>query len=110
MIGSYVLAGEIASLYRKDRPYSIAAVVEGLKNYEEKFRPIATANHGGSEWFNEWFESILAPKSSLGISIMHTFVAVAAYLRLDQRIGFDSKTSKWPLPEYPELERDLTLD
>lgn len=46
MIGSYVLAGEIASLYGKGGQYSTAAVVEGLRNYEKKFRPIATANHG----------------------------------------------------------------
>jgi 2-polyprenyl-6-methoxyphenol hydroxylase-like FAD-dependent oxidoreductase len=106
LVGSYILAGEIATMLVKNKSSPTAAVIQGAKNYEEKFRPIATANHGGSEWFNEWFESVLAPRSSLGISIMHKVAAVAAYLRLDQRIGFDSKTSKWPLPDYPELERE----
>lgn len=101
LIGAYILAGEIATRYKKDRSSPTAAVVQGAKSYEEKFRPIATANHGGSEWF----ESLTNPRSSLGIWLMHTYLRVAAYFRLDQVVSFDGKTAKWQLPEYPELER-----
>lgn len=102
LVGAYVLAGEIATLYEKDKSSPTAAVVKGAKNYEEMFRPIVTSMHGGSEWF----ESLSSPRSSFGIRVLHAFAGLAAYLRLDQRIGFDTKTSKWPLPDYPVLERE----
>lgn len=102
LIGSYVLAGEIATLYEKDRSSPTAAVIQGAKNYEEKFRPIATAMHGGSKRM----EDLLFPRSSFGIWILHTFARVASYLRFDQMTGLDNKTSKWHLPDYPELERE----
>jgi 2-polyprenyl-6-methoxyphenol hydroxylase-like FAD-dependent oxidoreductase len=108
LIGAYILAGEIAALYEKDRSSPTAAVVRGAKNYEEKFRPIATAKHGGDEWidFQPVVEAVSFPKSRFGISLLHTFARIAAYFRLDQGIGLDGKTSKWQLPDYPELERE----
>ncbi|KAF4626026.1 hypothetical protein G7Y89_g12138 [Cudoniella acicularis] len=103
LIGSYILAGEIATLYEKDRSSPTAAVIQGAKNYEKKFRPIATAKHGSG---SEWFESVMFPRSSFGIWSLHTFARVAAYFRLDRGAGLDGKTSKWQLPDYPELERE----
>ncbi|KAI8628556.1 FAD/NAD(P)-binding domain-containing protein [Xylariaceae sp. FL1651] len=100
LVGSYILAGEIATLYEKDRSSPTAAIIQGAKNYEDKWRPVATANHGRSEWF----ESFSSPRSKLGISILHTFAAIAAYLRLDQKIDFEGANAKWQLPDYPTLE------
>ncbi|KAM0252549.1 hypothetical protein ACHAQJ_007681 [Trichoderma viride] len=100
LVGAYVLAGEIATSLKKDNSTSAAAIMEAAKNYEEKFRPIATSMHGSYEWV----EDLLAPKSNLGIWVLHTFARVAAYLQLGQMDGLDEKTSKWKLPEYPELE------
>lgn len=100
LVGAYVLAGEIATLLKKDNVSSSTAVIQGAKNYEEKFRPIATSMHGGYEWF----EDLLAPKSRFGIWILHTFARVAAYLRLGEMEGLDAKTAKWQLPHYLELE------
>jgi len=101
MIGAYLLAGEIATLLAKNPSSPTAAVVQGAKNYEEIFRPIATSNHGGSERF----ESLMFPKSNIGIWILHSFARVAAALKLDQGMGWDSKTAKWQLPEYSELDK-----
>jgi 2-polyprenyl-6-methoxyphenol hydroxylase-like FAD-dependent oxidoreductase len=102
LVGAYILAGEIATSYRKDRSSPTAAVLHGAKNYEEKFRPIATAMHNS----NQWAESVLFPRSHLGIWCLHAFAKVMAYLRLDQMAGLDDKTSKWQLPDYPELETE----
>jgi 2-polyprenyl-6-methoxyphenol hydroxylase-like FAD-dependent oxidoreductase len=102
LIGSYILAGEIATLYEKDRSLPTAAVVQAAKKYEETFRPIATAKHESPQWF----ENIMFPTSSFGIWSLHTFARIAAYFRLDQGVGLDGKTSKWELPDYPELERE----
>ena len=102
VVGSYVLAGEIARLFVRDRSSPTAAVIQGAKNYEEKFRPIATAMQGGSEWV----ESILSPRSKLGIWALHMSARTAAYFQLDQGAGLDKKTSRWQLPDYPELEAE----
>ena len=100
LIGSYILAGEIASLYGKNRSLPTAVVVQGAKNYEEKFRPIAIAKHGTSQWI----EYLTFPRSRLGIKLLHAFAGIAAHFRLDQGAGLDGKTSEWQLPDYPELE------
>ncbi|KAH6606918.1 hypothetical protein Trco_006071 [Trichoderma cornu-damae] len=100
LVGAYVLAGEIATLLKKDKSSSTAAIIQGAKNYEEKFRPIATAMHGSYGWFKD----SLVPKSSLGIWCLHVFARVAAYLQLGQMDGSDEKTAKWQLPHYPELD------
>ncbi|KAI1772787.1 hypothetical protein F4818DRAFT_425596 [Hypoxylon cercidicola] len=100
LIGAYILAGEIANLYERDRPLSTAAVMQAAKSYEEKFRPVATAGHGGSRLF----ESLSAPRSRFGIWMMHMFARIASHFQLDQMGGLDSKTAKWPLPDYPKLE------
>jgi 2-polyprenyl-6-methoxyphenol hydroxylase-like FAD-dependent oxidoreductase len=104
LIGPYILAGEIATLYEKNRSSPTVAVVEGAKNYEAKFRPVATAMHGSLG--QRVSDALLFPSSSLGIWFLHTFARIAAHFRLDQGTGLDSKTSKWQLPNYPELERE----
>lgn len=99
LVGSYILAGEIATRYGKDGFSSTEAVVQAAKKYEETFRPIAMASHGG----NEFFESLITPSSTWGISVLHSIAGVLAYLQIDPGAGLDSKTSKWRFPEYPEL-------
>ncbi len=106
MVGAYVLAGEIATLLSNNPSSPTAAVIQGAKNYEDIFRPIATSNHGGSERF----DSLMFPKSNFGIWILHAFARVAASLKLGQGMAWDSKTAKWQLPEYPELEREQSKD
>ncbi|TAQ88163.1 hypothetical protein B7494_g3526 [Chlorociboria aeruginascens] len=98
LVGSYVLAGEIATLYGKDGSSPTAAVVQGAKNYAEKFHPVATAMHGSGDWFRFLF----FPRSSFGISCLHFIAKVAAYFQLGA--GFDDKPLKWQLPDYPALE------
>lgn len=105
LIGAYILAGEIATSFRKDSSSPTAAIVQGAKQYEENFRPIATATHGESEWF----KSLMFPRSKFGISMLHTFAKLAARFQFGQSSGIDNKTSKWELPDYPELNARLKL-
>ncbi|TVY13809.1 Uncharacterized protein LARI1_G007887 [Lachnellula arida] len=103
LIGPYILAGEIAALYETARWSPSAAVMQGAKNYEETFRPVATARHGS----RSWIEYVTLPTSRLGTRLLHTFAGVAAHLRFDQGCGLDRRTSRWKLPHYPELEDGL---
>jgi hypothetical protein len=98
----YILAGEVATLQEKDNLSCTAAVVQGAKIYEETLRPIGTSNHGDSERF----ESLIFPRLSWGIWILHAFAKVAASFRLDQGMDRESKTSKWQILDYPALKRD----
>ena len=101
LVGSYILAGEITALSRKNGSTMAAAVAEAAKKYEEKFRPIATATHGGSERLG----SLLFPSSNIGIWVLHTIARAAAYFRFGMASSLDdSSRAKWRLPEYPELE------
>ncbi|KAF4972007.1 hypothetical protein FSARC_1337 [Fusarium sarcochroum] len=97
IVGSYILAGEIATLYKQD---PAKAVVQGVKRYEDFFRPIATSQHGGSGFH----ESLFTPKSAFGIWMLHSVARVAAYFQLEKGLGLDSGTSKWQVPEYPALD------
>lgn len=102
LVGSYVLAGEIATLLKQDKSSPTAAVVQGAKNYEDKFRPIATAMQGRPQWF----EALTFPRTNLGIWTLHTFARMAAYMKLDQMAGLSDQQSKWQVPEYPALEEE----
>ncbi|KAI0468042.1 hypothetical protein F4859DRAFT_492466 [Xylaria cf. heliscus] len=102
LIGPYLLAGELATLYEKDKSLSTASIIQAAKSYEKMWRPIALAGHGG----NEWVGSVLPPRSALGIGIMNWVAGVIAYLRLDQYIGIDGAVGQWKLPEYPALDQD----
>ncbi|EHY58278.1 hypothetical protein HRR83_004863 [Exophiala dermatitidis] len=101
MVGAYILAGEIATLLKRDKLSPTAVVIQAAKNYEDKFRPIATASHGGSQWF----ENLASPTSTWGIAILHAFARLVAYFRVDQMAGLSNKQSKWKLPKYPELDQ-----
>ncbi|KAG0649397.1 Monooxygenase CTB7 [Hyphodiscus hymeniophilus] len=100
LVGAYVLAGEIASLYNKDGWSPTAAVVQGAKNYEERLCPIATAAQGGSKRGL----SLLLPRSNFGIKVLQTIAGLAAAFKGDQLSSVSTKTSKWSLPTYTELE------
>ncbi|KAK9784294.1 putative FAD-binding domain-containing protein [Seiridium cardinale] len=102
LVGAYVLAGEIAALHAKEG--STAAVIQGAKNYEKEFRPVATAMHGGPYWI----ESVLNPRSNLGINLMYGVAKVIAFLKLDQMAAQKGEQSKWQLPQYRELEEGQT--
>ncbi|RFU72318.1 hypothetical protein TARUN_9942 [Trichoderma arundinaceum] len=103
LVGAYVLAGEVATLFQKNKSSPTAAVVQGARNYEEKFRPIATASQSG----NPWLDSMLFPKWKMGIWFLHRYAKMASYLQLDQRAGPDKKTAKWQLPYYAELKGQM---
>ncbi|KAI8947921.1 hypothetical protein F4801DRAFT_559116 [Xylaria longipes] len=109
LIGPYLLAGELATLYEKDKSLPTASIIQAAKNYEKIWRPIALAGHGGSEWA-EWAGSMLPPRSALGIGLMNWFAGAAAYLRLDKYVGFDGAVGKWKLPDYPTLDQDQGSD
>ncbi|KIW95083.1 uncharacterized protein Z519_03666 [Cladophialophora bantiana CBS 173.52] len=101
LVGSYILAGEIVTQYEKDKSLPTAAVVQAAQTYEEKFRPIATSTHGGTERVG----FLLFPRSRPGIWLLHLFAKLAAHLRLDERVGmFGGETLKWQVPEYPALK------
>ncbi|KAI0802227.1 hypothetical protein GGR55DRAFT_683473 [Xylaria sp. FL0064] len=106
LIGPYLLAGELATLYEKDKALPTASIIKAAKEYERKWRPIALSGHGGSKWAG----SIFPPRSELGINVMNWVAGVIAYLRLDQRIGFDGAVGKWKLPYYPALDKDQGSD
>ncbi|KAI0543248.1 hypothetical protein GGR58DRAFT_451248 [Xylaria digitata] len=100
LIGPYLLAGELASRYKKGESLPTVSIIEAAKKYEEIWRPVALAGHGGSGFAG----SIFPPRSALGIGIMNWVAGVAAYLRLDKYIGFDGFVGKWKLPDYPVLD------
>ncbi|KAI0429963.1 hypothetical protein F5Y09DRAFT_244986 [Xylaria sp. FL1042] len=102
LIGPYLLAGELATLYEKDKSLPTASIIQAAKKYEKIWRPIALSGHGGSQWAG----SIFPPRSALGINMMNWVAGVMAYLRLDQHIGIDGAVGKWKLPDYPALDKD----
>ena len=99
LIGAYVLAGEIGTLLKRDNSSSTAAVMQGARNYETTFRPIATVGHGG----RGLPASIASPTSRTGIWILHTVARIVAYLKLEQVGGPSPEAAKWKLPGFPEL-------
>ncbi|KAI0527749.1 hypothetical protein F5B22DRAFT_2456 [Xylaria bambusicola] len=101
LIGPYLLAGELASLYEDDKPLPTAAIVQAAKQYEKVFRPAALAGHGESNWT----ESMFAPRTALGIAILNWIAGWAAYFRVDKRFGIDGAIGKWKLPNYPALDK-----
>ncbi|KAI0145424.1 hypothetical protein GGR57DRAFT_480168 [Xylariaceae sp. FL1272] len=105
MVGSYLLAGELATEFEKEGSKTTASIVRAAKTYEKIFRPIALSGHGGSE------ESLIGmPHSPFWIEVALRFAAVAAWLRVDKWIGFDGFAGRWKLPEYPALDEDNGLD
>jgi 2-polyprenyl-6-methoxyphenol hydroxylase-like FAD-dependent oxidoreductase len=102
LVGAYMLAGEIATLYKKDGSSPTDAVIQGAKIYEEKFRPIATAMHEGTQSF----ESLFFPGTTFGIWLLHTVAKVLSHLPLNHMPNIDKKTERWQLPDYPELETE----
>ncbi|EPS42067.1 hypothetical protein H072_3959 [Dactylellina haptotyla CBS 200.50] len=100
LAGAYILAGEITSLYAKDKSSPSKAVIEGANNYEKTYRPIANATEGGASWAYSFF----FPKSKLGIYVLHAVAGIMAKFKLEQRAGREDVQAKWKLPEYAELE------
>ncbi|KAI5859291.1 hypothetical protein GGS23DRAFT_586453 [Durotheca rogersii] len=100
LVGAYVLAGEIATLRARAGVSRSEAVIQGAKNYEERFRPLATAGHGGAQIFDYLF----LPRSPLGIGLLHACASAAAYFRLDRKASMETRVASLKLPDYPELE------
>lgn len=103
LIGAYILAGEIATLYEKDKSSPTAAVIKGAQNYEERFRPVAGSQDGDTPWIDYF----TFPRSSLGIRLLHWFVWVMSHFHFDVGTGLDKKIVAWRIPEYPELEEKV---
>ncbi|KAI1182857.1 hypothetical protein F5B17DRAFT_167942 [Nemania serpens] len=106
LIGPYLLAGELATLYENDKSLPTSSIRQAAETYEKIWRPVALAGHGGTGFAG----SIFPPRSALGISILNWVAGVAAYLRLDKYATFDGSVGKWKLPDYPALNRDHGLD
>ncbi|KAI0909623.1 hypothetical protein F4824DRAFT_488301 [Ustulina deusta] len=106
LIGPYLLAGELATLYEKDKSLPTASVIQAVKTYEKRWRPTALSGHGGDGWAGSYF----LPHSALGIYIVNWIASIVAYFRLDQYIGMDGAVEKWKLPEYPALDEDHGAD
>lgn len=114
LVGAYVLAGEIATLLmartqkqtQTQQPqtdyHHAEAVVQGARNYEARFRPVATAHHThGSPWLD--LKKRLFPTSTWGIWALQLVMGLVAYFRIEPAAGVESKTAGWQLPDYPEL-------
>jgi 2-polyprenyl-6-methoxyphenol hydroxylase-like FAD-dependent oxidoreductase len=100
LIGAYILAGEIATLYAKDKESPTDAVVKGAQNYEEKFRPIGGNGEGGTPWIDYF----MFPRSRVGIWVLHWCVWVMSHFHLEMGSGMDKKMAEWRIPDYPVLE------
>lgn len=101
LLGAYFLAGELATSQKKNKSSPTAAVMQGVRNYEKNFRPIATALQKG----NPWLDKMLFPRKKMGIWFLHQCANVASRLQLDQATGRDKETADWQLPCYPELQK-----
>ncbi|KAH9217973.1 hypothetical protein DL95DRAFT_444493 [Leptodontidium sp. 2 PMI_412] len=100
MVGAYILAGEFATLAKRDASSLAEAVVQGAKNYEAKFRPMVCQTQGSSFGLG-----LFLPQSKFGIGILHTLAGWAASLGYGQSggVGMDKRVT-WSVPEYPELD------
>ncbi|KAH7235046.1 uncharacterized protein BKA55DRAFT_597986 [Fusarium redolens] len=100
IVGSYILAGEVATLCKQDPS---KGVVQGVKRYEEIFRPIATSLHGNQSIFAR---TVFAPKTEFGVQMLHSLARMASWFKLDQGMGLRSKIANWQVPEYPVLNAE----
>ncbi|KAL8357179.1 hypothetical protein RB598_002150 [Gaeumannomyces tritici] len=77
LIGAYLLAGELARALGTPGLAAGEAVAQAAREYEEKWRPVATATQGDKPWFGR--------------------------LAHPRMVGLTAASGKWKLPEYPEL-------
>ncbi|KAI1288699.1 hypothetical protein F5Y03DRAFT_379465 [Xylaria venustula] len=103
LIGPYLLAGELATRYAKDKALHTTSIVQAAKEYERIWRPVALLGHGSG---NHWSGNFFPPRSALAINIMNHVFGWAAYLRLDKFVGIDGEKGKWKLPDYPALDNN----
>ncbi|OTA80339.1 hypothetical protein M434DRAFT_25557 [Hypoxylon sp. CO27-5] len=102
LVGAYVLAGEIGR-HCKEGVDTKDGLAAALKCYEEKLRPFMyQVQDGISEDSGAWGN--MMPSTPFGIGVMHFFLGVVAFLRLNI-LGqwFLKEGVKWDLPEYKEL-------
>lgn len=109
LVGSYILAGEISKhcgLAHSNGGESNGKDDLGaaLKEYEEKFRPFMEQVQKG---LLEEKGPDMMPTSAFGIGVMHAFLGVASFLRLNimDYMGLKENVKGWELPEYKELEQ-----
>ncbi|KAH6684653.1 hypothetical protein B0J14DRAFT_573325 [Halenospora varia] len=101
LVGSYVLAGEIAKHASGGASDGIRVALEA---WEKGFRPFVDKVQDVSPWFI----SSMYPESQLYIRILHFIVWFITTLRLDKLLsGLSSDdVPGWNLPEYPELSTE----
>lgn len=98
LVGSYVLAGEIAKHASGGSSDGICAALEA---WENRFRPFVDIVQD----ISPWFISSMYPETQLTIRILHFVVWFITALRLDKLLSSLSSddVQGWNLPEYPEL-------
>lgn len=108
LVGAYILAGEIGKCCGQGSGKGVdggskAGLETALKTYEQKFRPFMDQVQRGlvedkSLW--EWI-----PSTPLGISILHLFLAVVSFLKLDIVASWflREEVNEWVLPDYDEM-------
>lgn len=101
LVGSYVLAGEIAKHASGGASDGIRVALEA---WEKGFRPFVDKVQDVSPWFI----SSMYPESQLYIRILHFIVWFITTLRLHKLLsGLSSDDAPgWNLPEYPELSTE----
>ena len=95
LVGTYVLAGEIA---QNSENLDVA-----FANYDKTLRPFINE----IQRFPSWMLPIFIPKTQLGITLLHFFAGLLAFLRIPELLARFSGEEKggWKLPEYPMLNQ-----
>jgi 2-polyprenyl-6-methoxyphenol hydroxylase-like FAD-dependent oxidoreductase len=105
LVGAYILAGELGTKLLASQGagsgLSTAEIAQAARNYEDKWRPVATGSHGMSE---SGMGALFRQRSKLGIWLLHTMARLVSHLKLDPTEGIDEFAAKWVMPEYPALE------
>jgi 2-polyprenyl-6-methoxyphenol hydroxylase-like FAD-dependent oxidoreductase len=98
LLGAYVLAGEIARLYKQDG--ASLEVTRAAKNYEEKLRPLVAIAQSDSPSMM----CLFMPKTKLGIKVFHTLAGLLSWLQVGVSAPAADKMMRWSVPAYPELD------
>ena len=101
LVGSYVLAGEIAKHSNRES-ISSGDLRAALDAWEARFRPFVDKVQDVSPWFI----TCMYPETQLAIRILHFVVWFLTTLRVDKLLSSLSSddVQGWDLPEHPELD------
>ncbi|KAF2967521.1 hypothetical protein GQX73_g6039 [Xylaria multiplex] len=112
VVGAYILAGEIerycgrGTAKQAGKSNAGENIAKALAAYDAKFRPFMDQVQKGVGEGSNWGYSLMS--SSLGVSVMYLFAAVASFFRVN--IGamvLKEQVKDWDLPNYGELLKEV---